>query len=321
MPKYDAFGREIGEDTLSGLGGGDSAAQATPQPVPNPSPTPPPPDGWTAGSGASVTAPPPAPQDAPPQATFTIPGGAPLPTVRRRRGTGLGCLIGLVVVAAVVAGPVIAVVSFVSDANDAIDDVTGIFDVDTATVTPSVPEPEVPAEPPTGLERGSMVLRPNFGGALKEVADRKFGGAMQIRLSPDRAAFVLVRGGKIRSVTARYDGQFVPTPAATGGSGAPTIPIAQIDPSAPARLVRAGAARYPAIKANRINYLVASPDPIERRPSLGRVLHGRHRLRGGRRARPHHPPLQVVKRQVSGCAPGTSSVASCGPGAQPRGGL
>ena len=35
VPKFDAFGREIGEDTLSGLGGSDSAPQATPQPLPS----------------------------------------------------------------------------------------------------------------------------------------------------------------------------------------------------------------------------------------------------------------------------------------------
>ena len=132
VPKFDAFGREIGEDTLSGLGGSEPAPQATPQPVPATSWSEPP---AAATFGAPVEDPPaapPQPQPAAPQATFTIPGTIPvssIPGVRRRRGmSGFGCLIGIVVLAAVVAGPIIAIVSFVGAADDAIDDVTGIID-------------------------------------------------------------------------------------------------------------------------------------------------------------------------------------------------
>ena len=94
MPEYDAFGREIGEDTLSGLGG-------------DPSPT-----SSVAGSEVPI-APPPQPQpqsqpQAPQPGTFTIPTqipGSGRPKKSRRGSSGLGCLIGLVVLAAVVAGP------------------------------------------------------------------------------------------------------------------------------------------------------------------------------------------------------------------------
>ena len=91
MPKYDAFGREIGEDTLSGLGGSDAAPQATPQPVPSQS--------WSDAAAAATFGTPvedragraagAAAAAAAPQATFTIPGAAPaaaIPGVRRRRG-------------------------------------------------------------------------------------------------------------------------------------------------------------------------------------------------------------------------------------------
>ena len=38
MPKYDAFGREIGEDTLAGLGGSDNARRASATPADGSSP-------------------------------------------------------------------------------------------------------------------------------------------------------------------------------------------------------------------------------------------------------------------------------------------
>ena len=117
MPKYDAFGREIGEDTLSGLGG-EKAAEPTPAPA----------AGWTeaqvaeaasSGAGAAPAArPAPAPRQPKPAPapSFQIPD-APARVVRVRRRSGLGCLIALVVLAAVVAGPIVALFSLVDDAG------------------------------------------------------------------------------------------------------------------------------------------------------------------------------------------------------------
>lgn len=131
MPKYDAFGREVGEDTLAGLGGDNSVstgASATPL------------GDWTedqvkAAASFGATAAPDAP-DAPPTPTPEPPQmptpevGSGLPVsgprvIRVRRSSGLGCLVGLVVLLAIAAAPIIAIVSVVGDAGDAFDEITG----------------------------------------------------------------------------------------------------------------------------------------------------------------------------------------------------
>ncbi len=252
VPKYDAFGREIGEDTLSGLGG----SGATPQPAPQPAPA-----QWQ--QSAQAARPPVAePPSRPPaqEPAFTAPGAGTFtpPQPRRRRRGGFGCLIGLVVLAAVVAGPVIALVSIVGDATDAIDDVTGVLD-DPAVV---VPEPGGEDAPPTGIAGRSMVREQNFAGAIRRIAGEELGRPVSIRLSPDRASMQMIKGTQLRPVvTVDFRGDFAPGPTVGIGSGPPTFPLAKVDPSAPARLVRAAAERYPALKPGRLNYLVASLDP------------------------------------------------------------
>ena len=152
VPEYDAFGREIGEDTLSGLGG----SGATPQPAPQPAPAQseqaaeaarqPVAAAALRGAGAPARA---GADVHHPRRRHVHPAAAPPPAPQG----GLGCLIGLVVLAAVVAGPVIALVSFVGDATDAIDDVTGVLD-DPAVVSPS---PTARRRRPTGIAGRSMV--------------------------------------------------------------------------------------------------------------------------------------------------------------------
>src|SRR5688572_5789859 len=102
MPKYDAFGREIGEDTLAGLGG-DPDSQPRPAMPSEPA------DGWSEAaaqpaaepvSRASPTEVPIAPPQQPQPPSFSIPGqipGAGRP--KRTRGVfgGLGCLFSLLV--------------------------------------------------------------------------------------------------------------------------------------------------------------------------------------------------------------------------------
>ena len=261
VPEYDAFGREIGEDTLSGLGGSSAAPQPVPQPAP-PRPQPQPQPQPEAQAQPLPQAQPEAPGAAP-QATFTIPGSYQAPAIpgpRRRRGMGgLGCLIGLVVLAVVVAGPVIALVSFVGDASDAIDDVTGVLDGGT-TIDPG---DDVPP-PPVGIAGRSMVSEANFGAALRRIGGEGFGRPMSIRLSPDRVSMQMVKSGKLRPiVTVNYLGELDEGPTASIGGEPPTFPLATIDAGAPSRLVRASAERYPALKPNQLDYLVANADPIE----------------------------------------------------------
>ena len=244
VPKYDAFGREIGEDTLAGLGGSSHAA---PQPVERPEPR------------AE-----PLPERAAEPAAPTVPAPAPamaIPGPRRRRAGGVGCLVGLVILAAVVAGPIIAVVSFIGAADDAIDEVKGALD---GTQIQDLGVETVDEPPPVGIAGRSMVRERNFGGALQTLRDEGLGGgAVLIRLSPDRVWAQLAKGGRIRGATIDHRGELDPgTATAGGGGGLKPIPLGEIDAGAPVRLVRASAERFPALRPNRLDYLVGMRDPI-----------------------------------------------------------
>jgi hypothetical protein len=247
VPKYDAFGREIGEDTLSGLGSGASSPAPASEPAPAPGPVAGPADGWTEPSGAE------APSAAAPQPTFTV--QTAIPGARRRRGTsGFGCLIGLVVLAAIVAGPVIAIVSFVGEADDAIDGVRGVIDGAT-----TIDAPEEAGPPPRGLAGASMVGAGNFREALQTLRAEDLRKLSYIRVEPERLDTQAVTGGKLRNVQIRYDGE-VSAPPASPGTASSTFALGSVDPDAPARLVRAAAKRA-RLPVRRIDYLVATDGP------------------------------------------------------------
>src|SRR5690349_18062769 len=128
MPKYDAFGREIGEDPLAGLG-------------------------WTTGGPVPPSRVPPAtapsPPDAPPPRPTT-------PTVqrppRRRRSSGgariMSRLITFGIFIAIAAAVIPNVTTKVKDATDGLK--IDIPDVQ----TPAIPDTK-PAKPPVGLGDGS----------------------------------------------------------------------------------------------------------------------------------------------------------------------
>jgi hypothetical protein len=228
VPEYDAFGREIGEDTLAGLGGGEEPARAAR-----------------------------APQVAPPEparATFKAPAaGAPVARIRRR--SGVGCLVALIALTAFAAVPIVALVGVVRSVEDTFD--SPRFD------PPSVPAPvvpEPPAEPPTGISGRSMVARGNFGKALARLDG--MGRVTSIRLSPDRVDAQFVKGSRQRSAEVGFEGELSRGPATAGGSGVATIALSQIDRAAPSRLVRGSAARF-GVREKGIDYLVLMPWPGE----------------------------------------------------------
>jgi hypothetical protein len=232
VPEYDAFGREIGENTLAGLGGSEPRpVVAEPQPVSDPIAS------DTDVDSSQVATPP----------AFTA------PTVRVRRRGGTGCLVGLIVLAVIAAAPIIAVVSIVGSASDAIDGVTDVFE--------SLPdEPTIPdaPEPPVGIGGDSLVERANLAAALEQLAG--MGRATTMRLAPDRIDALLVSGSRQRLVQLTFDRSLTRGPAADRGGGPPAIPLAAIDPGAPARLVRGSAARFN-VRPRGIDYLVLSPAP------------------------------------------------------------
>lgn len=276
MPEYDAFGREIGEDTHSGLGGSDADSKSRARPA----------DEWTAEQLASASAaeapaaPPPVPvtalqpgsplQPQQPQAqppphqqqqriqspSFNVPvSGISMP---RRRRSGVGCLVGLVVLAGVIAIPVFAVISLVGDATDTIDSVTGTID----SLDPGAPdedEPGQPARPPTGIAGTSMVARPHVVRAVRRIERAGIGRIWQFRLAPERLDVVTVKGSRLRTAQINYKGDFTRGPDTPGGAGARPIAFSDIDAAAPARLVRASK-RY-GVRPKQINYLVLSNLP------------------------------------------------------------
>jgi hypothetical protein len=278
VPKYDAFGREIGEDTLAGLGGSEYA------PAPEA-----PADGWTEAQVAEAAAAEPAvvpepepfvaepePAPEPARTAFDVPPAAP--TVRVRRRGGAGCLVALIVLAVVAAAPIVAIVSLVGGASDAIDEVTDAFDSLPDDVVPV--NPEAP-EAPTGIGGESLVARPNFAGALERLGGMS--GATLIRLAPERLDAQLVRGARQRSAQVDFQGEVTRGPATPGGAGLTTVALSAIDPSAPARLVRGSAARY-AVRTRGINYLVMMPWPGEGHRWIAYFKNGVY-VQGDRRGR------------------------------------
>jgi hypothetical protein len=218
VPNYDAFGREIGEDTLAGLGGAVTPEPPTAEPRP--------------------------PQPQPPAPTFSAERAA---VPRRRRGAGVGCLVGLVILAAIVVAPILAMVGFIGDAGDTIEEITDTIDgID----------PDVARAPPVGVSGASMVSRTNFAKALARMQAARLGRVDSIRLSPDRVAAQLVKGSRIRDARIDFEGAFERGDLRPGVTSS-TVALSAIDAGAPVRLVR-GSRRY-GVRPRGIDYLVLTP--------------------------------------------------------------
>lgn len=122
------------------------------------------------------------------------------------------------------------------------------------------PEPERPAapiEPPTGLQPGSLLRRANFIVALRRLRAEAKGRPRNVRVEAQRVDIqVVLQDGRLRSAQASWDGEvrvFSTTPTPIGGLEG--FSWSQIDRSAPQRLVRSatGRAKKP---ASAFNYAV-----------------------------------------------------------------
>ena len=256
MPEYDAFGREIGEDTLAGLGGtsGSQGAEQASFGVAEPeAPAPPPEPPRPAERPAQ-----PEPQAQPQQfQSFQLPPtGAPVVQVRRR--SSLGCLVGLLILIGAVALPVFALVGFVGDAEDTIDGITDVFD---AAPEPVVPEPPGgPVKMPSGLGGDSLVAPGNFATALGRLKKAGMGRIEFIRLAPDRLDAQMIKRSRERSAQVDFQGELT-RGTTTQSAKLETIAFSAIDRAAPARLVRGSVARFH-VREKGINYLVLSAAPF-----------------------------------------------------------
>jgi hypothetical protein len=281
VPKYDAFGREIGEDTLKGLGGAPAPAPAE--------------SSWEArtdreeaswqaaeqvevarqqaaadAADAQAERTEDARQEAAgesrytatPRPTFVRPGAegaqrqaqaaatrASSPTVRRR-SSGRGCLVVVVILVAV-----FSALAAIGAIVDSVDVKSGSTSGGTTT---AIPEAVKPKPAPKGLGPGSLVRQDSFAAALKQIRTQGGGRLTNLRVAPERIdAQLLTAAGRLRSVQVTPGGKlerFGPDSGA-GFDQSTTIPFARINTAAPQRLARAGAERI-GVKVATLQYLV-----------------------------------------------------------------
>lgn len=269
MPKYDAFGREIGEDTLEGLGGG---SEVKPTPVPAEA-------SWqdridqteatwqaaerievarieTAADAADAkaerteearqaaagdsrwTAPvTPAPSGRKQPLTITLPVSQSLSSGgSRRRGRRRVLIFVVLAVIAMFVIPLLiagfAIVNTVGDARREID------------CAIKITRPELPKAAPTGLAGASLVRQDAFGPAMRRLRAKGYGRLTNVRVAPERInAQFLTKDGALLSVQLGFDGKLQSFGKSGTGFKSATIPFSRVNVAAPERLTRSSAER------------------------------------------------------------------------------
>ena len=251
VPEYDAFGREIGENTLEGLGGDSRTAPPPSEAADSEASA----EAVRAQEQAAQAASDAAERAATPRPSVLDTGDAPPAQVTRTRAIprSVGCLFSLIVLGVVFGGIALAAVGIWGAAKDAIDEVTATIDA------PSLPEHPTPTPspvPPTGIRGDSLIAPANLERVLGELGGRSAG---QLTVWPDRVAAELFQGGRGRLVQVSADGSvFRSDPQPITGERR-RVDLRDIDVRAPARLVRRSAARFE-VRPEGIDYLIASPD-------------------------------------------------------------
>ena len=236
MGELDPFGREKGEDTLKEMGWTLPSSEPTPTTFAR-----------TADAPAAA------------QAT-TPPTSQPLPPVPKPRrsspvgGLFLRSVIPLAVLGAVGAAVIGAVGTGRSVQTFHIPRIT-IPKIDIPTVPALTPSPVTPSQPatpgksPVGLATGSMLRAPAIRAAVAKL--RLLGRPYTLRLAADRINAQVVRGTKLTIVQISSSGSYSQIAVAGVGRSLTTFPWAEVDPSAPARLIHATGRR-----PSSVNYLV-----------------------------------------------------------------
>jgi hypothetical protein len=259
VPKYDAFGREIGEDTLKGLGSTSSE----------------PAQDWRETEPVRAEPPRPAPQPAPaepvkPEFVTTVAdeaqrremaaqlsgmlkqaaarsGGAQPTITVRRSGAAKGCLVAIVVVLLIGGALIAGVASFVSSLSDEVGKI-------------KLPEIATTGPAPKGLA-GESLMRPTaFAAALAKLRADEGTKLSHVRLAPERIdAMLLTREGRLRNVQFTPGGEMkrLGSDSRPGFDTTSTIPYARLRPGAPARLARQGAQKI-GVPVSTVQYAVPS---------------------------------------------------------------
>jgi hypothetical protein len=242
VPKYDAFGREIGEDTLQGLGGSpaegtDWREEAYAEP-PQPEPQPVEDEAQRrelAGQLSNVLQ----------QATRNR--GVPPTVTVRRSGTMRGCLITVIVVLIIGGIALAAIGSLVSS-----------IDIDTGGIEEAIKAPATSEPPPKGFEGESLARPAALGAALTKIRTQGGGKLTNLRVAPERIdATLLTPAGALRHVQVKPGGgmERFGSDSGTGFDSVPTINYEKLRPAAVERLARRGAEEH-GIPVSEFQYAV-----------------------------------------------------------------
>jgi hypothetical protein len=257
VPKYDAFGREIGEDTLEGLGGSPAQPESAWQERTEREEA-----TWEAAEQvevarieAAATA-----QDAQDERTedarqaaagdsrWTAPA-TPTITVRRS-GAAKGCLVTIVVVLLIGGAALAGILSLVNSV-----DIDGGADA----IIKRIEAPKVDDGPkPTGLGEGSLMRRADVAAALRQLSASEDVKLTNLHLAPAQInATLLTNEGRLRHVQIKPGGKLerFGSDGSPGFDSVPTIPFSRLDPGAPQRLARRGAKAH-GVPLSELQYAV-----------------------------------------------------------------
>jgi hypothetical protein len=256
VPKYDAFGREIGEDPLAGLR--DAVAQPNPEPEPVEASVATPADASVATpADAAVATPADAAVAAPaaPEPVIVPPARVEVARPRRRRRGGLA---GLLIVVAVIGAAGLATNSAVQEGGSVIDGIT----------------PQE-APPPDGVQGRSLVREADFATALKTLQGAGVGQPIMLRVAPDRIDATVVKDGEVHQVQITPDGELHQLGSGADAGTRATVGYGAIDAAAPERLARAGSTRrHPARSIDYVLFTAGPPTTWGAYYKRGRIVIG-----------------------------------------------
>ena len=119
--------------------------------------------------------------------------------------------------------------------------------------------PDVREPDPVGIAGRSMIAPDNVRATLKDLRGDGVESVVRLSIWPNRIDAEAIKGRRERDVRFRFDGGVERGDASRVNPALGAIPLAALDPGAPARLVRNAAKRF-RVRERRINYLIASHD-------------------------------------------------------------